>query len=128
MTQIEVLEHFRNQLKTKFNAVWIKSTGPARAIYPCVTIYAASEQNYPYTIHQAATLVTVYITVWIKEQRSDERTEYDLADLAALVRSSITCPPGALEFEWLTTDPEIDEEEPEIHSSVLTCQVVYLRN
>lgn len=127
----QFLESIRTQLRNTslFGGVWISRTGPARAVFPSVTIYADQETVETLTIHAPARpqdrVLIVAVTAWIRGTPNDERPDEEMDKSAELLESNVIKPTGADDMILIATDFEVDLEDPEIHAVTLTYQIRY---
>lgn len=127
----QYLEALRTQLtdSTLFAGVWIQRTGPARAAYPSVTLYADQETVETIGVHAPARpqqrILTVSVMAWIRGTANDERPDQEMDSAAESIETTLTVPAGADDLMLIATDFAVDEEEPEIHAVTLTYQLSY---
>lgn len=130
-TRRALLEALQTQLKTltNYSGVWIQRAAPIRNAWPAITLFSDSESAEILTIHGSPRyqerVVTVSIIVWIRGTPDNEKAESDMDAAAADIEAALSLPTGATDFYLLSTDFNVDEEDPEIHAITLSYRLIY---
>lgn len=127
-----ILESIKTELKklTGIGGVWIQRLPPTRIAYPCITLYAETENTETLLIHPRPRVqdrvITVAVVVWMQGSVIDEKIESDMDAAAVKIEQAMSSDFGADDVRLFATDFSIGENDGDLHTLTLSYQIKYI--
>ena len=126
------LTDIKTQLKplTQNGSVWITRSQPPSAARPCFTLFDDSETSEITTIHggnrpQRRDLSIVVIGWTVYDVNDPEKSEQRMDAAALAIEEKLIKPIGADDCYLISTEKNLDEDDPKSSSVSLRYQIIY---
>lgn len=126
------LTDIKTQLKplTQNGSVWITRSLPPSAARPCFTLFDDSETSEITTIHggnrpQRRDLSIVVIGWTVYDVNDPEKSEQRMDAAALAIEQTLVKPTGADDCYLISTEKNLDEDDPKSSSVSLRYQIIY---